>query len=370
MTWLTIFLGAFLGGAIALILLLVILWFGFKYWLKSKVAGFAEQFEALAAGMNSVPPLRLRLVPGTDEDWDNDQARPLYLPLLERGFVDAGSFHIDADPPYRIGLHAFVHQQLGIRGAVFHHPQAGYWLEVFSKFTDGTTLTFSTAADPMMNTPDYKLQKFFPDAKPLELLDQFLAARTKQPEPVSADRFAQDLYDSYAREMDWRIERGGVMEDEVRRQAEKSGNTDPENIKLTFETLHERWRLAINEFFDEQLRTNFVQSAKMEPTKWEQIRDRLIFVHDRLSAEELCSRVENLLYAIACDELCADESVTEALAEACEGSSAKASFAGVTQLLTKHQVQVKKLGTLKKPLEADVYALKAPASHPMIDNAE
>ena len=369
-TWLTIFLGAFLGGAIALVLLLVILWFGFKFWLRSKVAGFAEQFEALAAGMNSVPPFRLRLSPGTDEGWDNDQARPLYAPLLERGFVDAGSFHIDEDPPYAFGLRALVHEQLGISAAVFHHDQAGYWLELVSRFNDGTSLTYSTVPDPMVNVPDYKQQKHFPDLEPQALLDQFLAARTKQPEPVSADRFGQALCDAYAREMDWRIERGGVTEEEIRRQAAKSGTTDPKQIQLSIDNVREQWRVAINEFFDEQLRTNFVQSAKMEPAKWEQVRDRLLFVHDRLFGNELYSRIENLLYAINCDDLCEDESLTDALSEACNGSSAKASLAKVTQLLTKHHVQVKKLGTLKKPIEADVYSLKAPASQPALGSSE
>jgi hypothetical protein len=62
--------------------------------------------------------------------------------LTPRGFEDAGVYTIPEMPGMVVQLLAdSVH---GLYAAIYEHPQAGSWLELFSRFQDGTSITFST----------------------------------------------------------------------------------------------------------------------------------------------------------------------------------------------------------------------------------
>ena len=144
MRWLLMFAGAFVGGIVGLILIITVVWFLFKWWLKRKLSGVVEQFHSLAMLADTVPPFRIELQPGVSEAWNEDLAQPLYEPLLERGFVDAGAFRNESSPISSFSVKGFASPELGVWAAVFHHEQAGYWLELVTQYADET----NQAADP------------------------------------------------------------------------------------------------------------------------------------------------------------------------------------------------------------------------------
>ncbi len=358
MKWLLMFAGAFVGRIVGLILIILVVWFLIKWWFKRKLSGVVEQFQSLAMLADTVPPFRIELQPGVSEAWNEDLAQPLYEPLLERGFVDAGAFQNESTPNSSFSIKGFASPELGVWAAVFHHEQAGYWLELVTQNKDETTITFSTCKDHGMDQPEYSHVERRLAAEPEELLDEFLAARNKPTKPVDPENFADYFCQSYARSMDWRIARGGVTREEVVRQVEKSGETDPDKREQLVGLIQSQWRTKINEFYDEQLRENFIKAAKMEPAKWEKIREKLVFVHDSLTGEELFQRCEQVLelWEGKDDEDDQNDALLEQLTQLAHQGTPRTAFLQMAEALASRR-KVAKFGTIKRPVLTDVYGI-------------
>ena len=54
-----------------------------------------------------------------------------------------------------------------------------------------------------------------------------------------------------------------------------------------------QWRAHFNAFWEEEFRSGFMDSTDLTASQWENIRERLVFVHDRLGAEEVVEHFEN-----------------------------------------------------------------------------
>jgi hypothetical protein len=115
------------------------------------------------------------------------------------------------------------------------------------------------------------------------LYARFVRERPQRPLlEATAGEFRERFEKAYADEMDWRNARGGVTEEEIRAIALASGeHVDPETVARLREVKAAEALTGL----DEALRERFVRETTLTAAEWEGVRDRLVFVHDRLPAE-------------------------------------------------------------------------------------
>jgi hypothetical protein len=119
-------------------------------------------------------------------------------------------------------------------------------VDLVSYYEDGSSITYTTSPDTMMDRPEKKpihhLDGFGAD----ELLRTFLRERPHKPlRPVSPQQFQENFERAYAEDMDWRIARGGPTEDEIRRSVERKGKQcTPELVQA----VRGSWAAAIELF--------------------------------------------------------------------------------------------------------------------------
>jgi hypothetical protein len=200
-----------------------------------------------------------------------------------------------------------------------------------------------------------------------ELLDRFLADRPQgEKRPSPPGEFADRLQHAYAEEMDWMAERGGPSEEEIRAVAGADGSeVAPETVRL----IQMGWRRHFNEFRAEQLRERLLATGGVSAAEWETIRERLVFVHDRLEADELLGYFG---VAVAEDDEEPEDEEQDAEAErdeeeeaelrrekelraiAASGCPAREAFARMNAAMPAAR-QYKKHGEVDQPLPADVW---------------
>jgi hypothetical protein len=88
-------------------------------------------------------PDQIHLAPSRPEALhDATAAVALAGPLLESGFDDAGTYSVVEMPG--IFMRLLVKPDECFTAAVYEHPKAGTWLEITTRYSDGTTSSFST----------------------------------------------------------------------------------------------------------------------------------------------------------------------------------------------------------------------------------
>ena len=282
---------AALVTAFALCLLMLVLWLK---WLTRKLgkslgdslSGLAELAEKM---QGAVPPLRIKLEPLEAVDWrDSDEAEALIEPLRVAGFQEIGGFAME---PGEVTMQAFQLPEENAYAIVYEHPQASVWLDLVTRYRDGSKLTYATLADTLLDRAENNVIRYFEGMPGDELLKRFLAERPAKPmEPVPAGDFAAFFEQAYAENMDWIIARGGPTEEEIRRHCEKRGQ---EWTPLLASAIRARWASAIDEFYGEQLQERFLTDSGVNAGRWERIRERVVFIHDHMAParlEALCEQ--------------------------------------------------------------------------------
>ena len=236
-------------GALAILFILAVV--AMVVWLRWKVGRMARQIvgtmenaNGAAAKASSVPPFRISLWPFSTSEWDEPgEVEEIAAPLREAQFTEVGTFLVR---PGSLRLAAFCHPRERAFAVVYEHPQAGRWVDLVSYYEDGSSITYTTSPDTMMDRPEKKpihhLDGFGAD----ELLRTFLRERPHKPlRPVSPQQFQENFERAYAEDMDWRIARGGPTEDEIRRSVERKGKQcTPELVQA----VRGSWAAAIELF--------------------------------------------------------------------------------------------------------------------------
>ncbi len=136
--------------------------------------------------------------------------------LNSSGFKPAGTFAVKEMGLMPVSL--MVRPPDSITAAVYEHPAAGVWYDLYSRFEDGTSLTYSTArlGGGLAPRPGHEVVRL-PGLEPGVLLQKFLAARPAgSAKAVTAATAADDFMRSYAESVAWR-KRQGISADEVER---------------------------------------------------------------------------------------------------------------------------------------------------------
>jgi len=233
-------------GALALLFLLAIVALVVWFWWKVRritrqVTDAMESLAGDAATPATVPPFRVTLAPVPAVEWEApEKVEEFAAPLRAAQFVEAGSFIVE---PTTLRLAAFCLPQERAYAAIFEHPQAGCWMELVSSYVDGSSITFSTLQDTLLDRAEHNVIRFLEGFGAEELLRTFLRERPRKPlRQVSSQQFRENFERAYAKAMDWMIARGGPSEGEIRRILERSGGPCAPAV---VQTIRERWTTAI-----------------------------------------------------------------------------------------------------------------------------
>lgn len=351
-------LGVLCLVAIAL-LLLPVAWLAYKLWQ------IRRTFRNLMASLGeidvaAVPPLRVHLRRVGKPDWeDRDRIELLAGPLRAAGFQDVGIFAVEPAPGLEVM--ALVHPQHEAYAAVYRQeslpgsPQTRVWLDIVSRYADGREVTYSTSEHvSLLDAPPYKQSQPLPGASAAELLERFLRERPPGARrPADAASFVECFESAWARECDWRAERGGLTEEEIRRLGSRDGGEASEEA---ISRVRMQWQVAINGHYQDQLQDAFLASGKVSAREWERYRDRIVFIHDRLSWDEVV-RLASLGFGVDPDD---EEDrghprwkEAERLAA---GFAPREAFARMNELLDA-PARFERIGQMTEPIAADAYLM-------------
>lgn len=136
--------------------------------------------------------------------WKNAAgANALARPLLARGFEDAGTCTVREMPG--LVVHLLAHSGDNFYAAVYEHPQVGQWIDVFTRYQDGTSFTVTTAKPTGMNPRPGHDTVHVTDSTPEQVLNRAMTARPRKWfDPASADRAIAVFEKAYADSMAYR----------------------------------------------------------------------------------------------------------------------------------------------------------------------
>ncbi len=276
-----------LGWAFVLIIVaLAVSW----YLVRRKLARFLSDLDALTT--ESGVPSSLTLVPTEKPAFAHaDRVGEAITSLVDRGFTRAGAFQIQEMPG--LLLCGLVHVEDRILAVVYDNQQMGVWVDVACEQTSGEEITVSNAPSGGELDSRPGTRKIFDrEKKPLELLETLRAERGQGPfVEYSPDDFATRFEEAYAREMEWRIRRGGVSVDEVRRVAE--GMEESFSLEQ-IEMAHRVQRVQDARKLYEECLEAFAKQSSMDAREWEELREEMVVLHELMTPEDVVAACESL----------------------------------------------------------------------------
>ncbi len=265
--------------ALIAIVLIAILWALWKLRHAPEPSGVGVK-KTLDA---DVPPFRVALRPLKHHTWEDGSEVALSAAYLRSvGFVEIGNFDVHDTESY---VSAWRHPRERIYACLFEDFERGEWAELRTYYKDGSVVTYSSGPNDFLDRPKNNTHCFFFGESTEELHRNFLENRpNKKSRDAAAEGFANRFESYWAREMDWQIAQGGPSAESFHKICSRFGVAPTNEV---VESMQDDWRVAINQFREEQLQKKFLEQANLSATAWENLRDRLVFIHDGLSNEEL-----------------------------------------------------------------------------------
>lgn len=326
-------------------------WVAWRIWrfFRQIRRQMADTLDRFVLGM--VPTAKITLQSVSHPDWtDLERIEEFASPLRTAGFVDVGMYDV---VPAMSRLLVLLHPDEQLYAVVRQQPAQGVALDLMAPMADDTAWIYST--DPqrtVLDPPDFVEARSFPKLTAPILLARMLADLPEEPrQPVSRAAFPKFYEALWAREFAWRVERGGLTDEEIERAAQSSagGEVDPS------EMLRLQWDGAVRDYYQDQLQDSLLATGRFTAQEWEKIRQRVRFVHDKLGWEDLLELCD-LSPVMAEDEV--DDSQEVRIAREAERIAAafppKIAFPRINDLLMP-AVRFQKIGTVDTPLAADVY---------------
>jgi hypothetical protein len=283
-----------LGGIfLVIVFLLAVLYFT----LRAKWRRFKSSLKDLAMGMGGgVPSFRITVVSDDDVEWTKrDLLEGFTKAAADCGFELAGDFEIEE--MWQVKLRGFINPETNLAIAYYEHGDVGVFADVVAKLRGGRWQTVSNAPDQGMDRPDFApMERLAVElgedaaaalAEMLRAMDEKTDGTEREVLPI--DGFDAFFMDAYAREMDWRIERGGVTAQEVRAAAASGGQDEPTDEDV--EMVQSQWKSAIEDFFEEQFRAAVLKNDLVSAAEWDEHSEDLLFVYDDLSRDRFAEAV-------------------------------------------------------------------------------
>jgi hypothetical protein len=154
-------------------------------------------------------------------EWTNQEfVRQQAEPLLGCGFQDAGVYKVDKMPGVVIRM--MCQPETGVSAHIYDHPRSGSWIEMVTRYDDGSTHSVSTLPPNGMKHPKWfrKIQadKMIPTSK---IYERFLPQRQQHGiKMVATNDVVREFEEVYHRLALWRQETG-ISPEEVAQVAVK-----------------------------------------------------------------------------------------------------------------------------------------------------
>lgn len=167
------------------------------------VAGRSVGESALA----KVPDCVSLVAAGPDAWRDSGGAADLTARLQARGFEDGGIFGVREMPGVVIRL--LAQPEESVMGIVYEHPQAGQWVELATRYADGTSYSVTTSRETGLDPRPGHVTEHLHGTSVTRLCERLLAARPAgMVEPARAADLHVRFEQGYAEAMAWRKAHG------------------------------------------------------------------------------------------------------------------------------------------------------------------
>jgi hypothetical protein len=166
-------------------------------------------------------PEFVRLSPVESPLWTNEElVRQQAEPLLRCGFQEVGVYSVDKMPGVLIRI--LCEPQASVAAHIYDHPRAGSWLEMVTRYNDGSTHAVTTLPPTGMRHPDW-FRKIQADKamRTDKIYEKFLPVRQQLGiKVVGAEDVVAEFEDVYRKLALWRQE-AGISAEEVAHVAVK-----------------------------------------------------------------------------------------------------------------------------------------------------
>ncbi len=155
-----------------------------------------------------------------------DEKKPLGRILLTRRLVSQDQLEQALADQKREGTpkplasylteHGVVREEDALRAAFYEHPKAGRWAEVFRRYADGTSETFTARPDHGLSPrPGHEVVRL--EGAGLEAVIQRASGRRplRATRPTRVDTVAREFEADYAEGMAWRKAKGVTTKEVV-----------------------------------------------------------------------------------------------------------------------------------------------------------
>jgi hypothetical protein len=208
------------------------------------------------------------------------------------GFEEIGAFTL----PEMEGLQllAFVHSAQRLYGIIYDYKKVPPSFDIVCDFEDnsGLSATSSKAGRTLDKRPGHPIL-WTGEERVSTVLDALKAHPQPAPRlPVSRSEFVAHFKRNYAQGMNWRMKKGGVSRDEIRRQIKSRGKAvDEEVVNEVYRNMRkahiaELKRGCLAQYLDEQ---------QIPAAEWESLQPRVVVIPETLEAEELVETFEDAL---------------------------------------------------------------------------
>ncbi len=314
-------------------------WFWFQRVLKRGLAQL--QLDALV----SISPSRIQLQPLQYPEWLEEAEMVAASATLEAaGFQSAGAFTAGM-----VEVMGFAHPEDTAYAMVVELADGSAAVDVVCEYPDGSWFTVSSTPEQGLDRPP-KQPVLRLEGGAAEVLHTFCNQRPPGaclPADIAGFQNAVERYSE--QEFEWRAARDGPTSQEILRIVE---SLDIEASDDVLEQARATFRDSVLSGWDEQLFDRFLQSTDLSAARWNEVQDRLLFVHDRLQASEVVERYQGLLGK---DEATALRLLREL--EARLGTETpRSAFQAINDWLPS-SVRCTHLGQVPGPLAADAWCL-------------
>ncbi len=164
-------------------------------------------------------PDAIHLQPAPNPAWRNRAAvDEMAGALLAAGFTEAGVFTAPEMPPLILRL--FARPDEAACSCIYEHEKVGVWMDLFTRYEDGTGITFTNTRDRGLAQRPGRPIYHFPGMNTADLHRKFVAERPAGAMiTITAAQLPRFYEESYAESIAWRKSRG-VTAEEVARVAQ------------------------------------------------------------------------------------------------------------------------------------------------------
>ena len=195
--------------------------FVFVAWVFIKIAPklFVRQVGRLifgAIGKEAIAkvPEQIRLSRVNVAQWqDTGAIQRQASALVREGFNDLGTYSVDKMPGVLVRI--LFQAETYVAAHITQHPKAGNWIELATRYTDGSSDFFTTLPDQGIVPPPFARTARAPKSTPTDsLYQQHLQQRKSSGiKPVNHNNVAHEFEDAYMRYMIWKNNKGLTPEE-------------------------------------------------------------------------------------------------------------------------------------------------------------